>query len=76
MHEIKIHDVYYEALVSGEKKAEIRYNDRDYKVGDRICFMEMSEPHAYRDGDFKITHVCSFIGLKEGYVMLSLERVK
>lgn len=31
---IKILTEYFEEVVAGRKRAELRFNDRDYKVGD------------------------------------------
>ncbi|MGC4668415.1 DUF3850 domain-containing protein, partial [Enterococcus hirae] len=39
-HELKILPEYFEAVTSGRKKFEIRKNDRDYKVGDRLYLRE------------------------------------
>lgn len=33
-HEVKIDECYFENVVSGRKRFEIRYDDRDYQVGD------------------------------------------
>ena len=40
IHVLKILVEYYSAVVSGAKKFEIRYNDRDYKVGDILRLTE------------------------------------
>ncbi|MEG0259568.1 MAG: DUF3850 domain-containing protein [Lysinibacillus sp.] len=37
-HDLKILPEYLEAVVSGKKTFEIRKNDRDFQVGDRIFF--------------------------------------
>ena len=36
LHEIKIQESYYEAVLSGDKTFEIRYNDRGYQKGDMV----------------------------------------
>lgn len=33
-HEVKIDECYFANVVSGRKRFEIRYDDRDYQVGD------------------------------------------
>ena len=33
-HEVKIDECYFRNVVSGRKRFEIRYDDRDYQVGD------------------------------------------
>ena len=40
IHELKILTEYFEAVASGRKRFEIRKNDRDYKVGDRLYLRE------------------------------------
>lgn len=44
IHTLKTESVYFESLVNGTKKFELRKNDRDYKVGDWLHLIE------YRDG--------------------------
>ena len=35
-HKIKLREEYADAVFSGDKSFEIRYNDRGYQKGDRI----------------------------------------
>ncbi len=35
-HRIKLHPNYFDRILSGQKNFEIRKNDRDYQVGDRL----------------------------------------
>lgn len=70
IHKLKLDSQWIESLKKGEKKAEIRYNDRDYKAGDVIEFVGMS------DVRFRITHITEFPQwLREWYVVLSLEKM-
>lgn len=39
-HELKIKPEYYEKVINGTKKFELRRNDRDFKVGDIIRLRE------------------------------------
>jgi len=71
-HKIKIHQEYYNAILEGNKTAEIRFNDRNYEVGDTINFHHVDNSFAIDGRTWVITHVCSFLGLVEGYVMLSI----
>ena len=77
LHEIKIKDKYYEDIVYGKKKAELRKNDRDYKVGDLIHFIPQNifwEPAVYQ-----ITHILKDVpeyGLADVYCIMSIERLK
>ena len=42
LHELKIKDDYFNAILRGDKAFELRKNDRDYQVGDLIHFVEVS----------------------------------
>jgi len=55
--------------LSGKKKVEIRFNDRDYQTGD---ILEFGTNERYYK--FRITHIHSGLGLKEGFVALSVEK--
>lgn len=70
IHELKIEKSYLDKLHDGAKKAEVRLNDRDYQVGDKLCFYNFKESS---DEFFRITHIHMGLGMKEGYVVLSLE---
>ena len=54
IHKLKLDSRWIEPLKKGEKKAEIRYNDRDYKAGDVIEFVGIE------DIRFEITHITEF----------------
>jgi len=90
-HELKIQENYLLRLLDGSKKFEVRYNDRDYQVGDILSLKRESSIDGYTpnktknptfDGtsfkmfDFKITHIHSGLGLESGFVILSLDRVE
>ena len=59
-HYLKLFERYYKAVVRGEKLSEVRYNDRNYNVGDTITLVE-GKPGL--DG----------FGLNAGYVNLSIK---
>lgn len=70
VHKLKLNPQWIDSITTGKKKAEIRYNDRNYKVGDVIEFVGMS------DVRFRITHITEFPQwLREWYVVLSLEKM-
>ncbi len=77
-HTLKIEDNYLKRLLNGKKKSEIRFNDRDYQLGDVLEFpdYEYSEPCDMNYVHFRITHIHSGFGLAENYVCLSLVRVE
>lgn len=39
-HDLKVWPAYFEAIVDGTKSFEVRRNDRDFKVGDRLTLRE------------------------------------
>ena len=39
-HHVKIAPIHYEEIASGRKNFEIRFNDRNYKVGDIVALEE------------------------------------
>lgn len=76
-HTLKIEQNYLKNLLSGVKKAEVRYNDRDYQVGDTLKFwISDFEINKSKWVKFKITHIHSGLGLERGYVILSVEEDK
>lgn len=68
-HKLKIGQQYLENLKDGRKKVEIRLNDRDYQVGDWLEF----GPNI--DEKYRITHIHSGLGMQDGYVALSVEKM-
>ena len=70
-HEIKIREVYLKNLISGKKTAEIRYNDRDYQLGDTLAFYN-EDRFEIDDHKFLITHIHSGLGMKDCFVCLSV----
>lgn len=73
IHELKILPEYFEAVVSGNKRFEIRKNDRNYKKGDILRLNE------YQDGQYtgdvhvaEITYITDY-AQKDGYVVLGIK---
>ncbi len=48
-HELKIWPAFFEQVISGKKKFEIRRNNRNYQVGDILLFREYKQEcvHGY-----------------------------
>ena len=71
-HEIKIEKQYFEAVIARDKTFEIRYNDRDYNVGDKIVLEEIDENKEYtgRSAVGFITYLTDFMQ-QEDYVVFS-----
>ena len=77
-HYLKTWPEYFKAIKSGEKKAELRLNDRDFKVGDTLCLQEYDPDYGGYTNDrltVAITHALHGpgFGLAAGFVMMSIE---
>lgn len=75
-HDLKILPEYFEAVISGRKKFELRKNDRDYKVGDLFVLREWEPDKGYTGRDFiqsigYILKDCPEYGLMDGYIIFS-----
>lgn len=74
--ELKIRQEYFEAVISKEKTFEIRYDDRNFQVGDVLVLREYEGYYTGRTVIAKVTYVLSdFEGLKEGYVVMSIKLI-
>lgn len=77
IHDLKLATIYYDDVAAGRKTFELQKNDRNYKVGDRLCFNE------YGDGvctgryiETDIVYVQKdYSGLKDGYCILGIKVV-
>ncbi|MBA3926559.1 DUF3850 domain-containing protein [Listeria rustica] len=73
VHRLKIAPEFFEAVQSGAKKAEVRNNDRNFKVNDTILLQE------YENGRYTGNIVCvrvtyiSDYNQPPGQVVLSIE---
>jgi len=77
-HNLKCKHEYFEAVTKGFKTAEIRINDRDFKVGDTFILNEINNgtfTAPRKSIRFLITHVLKhdFRGLSPDYVMISFK---
>lgn len=82
VHEVKIYESYADAVLSGEKNFEIRFNDRGYQKGDRLKFTVMADSgyrifaHGLNEKEYEITYVHSGLGMANNYVALAIKAVK
>ena len=76
IHQLKIEEQYLEEIKSGNKKSEIRLNDRDYQKGDVLEFTDYSVFDKFTEYRYKITHIHSGLGLERNYVVLSITPTK
>ena len=76
VHELKIHPDYFESVKSRSKLFECRFNDRDFKVNDILILKEFNtETQQYTGREISVLVIYmleNWIGLKEGYVIMSV----
>lgn len=79
IHELKISPKYFDDVKSGNKRFEIRKDDRDYKVGDLITLKEY-ENGQYTGREIKnipiryiLRNVTFEYGLMDGFCILGLQ---
>lgn len=79
-HTIKLHKEFCDAVLSGVKPFELRYNDRDYQVGDTVRFVPWDPLtasrviHEIQRHEYRITYILrnKYYGLSEGYVAFGI----
>ena len=88
-HELKIWPPFFEPLLDGRKRFEVRFNDRGFWVGDHILFREWEpESKAYTGHNLlmRVRYILAGgplydqnelkqTGLESGYVVLDLDPV-
>ena len=72
----KILPIYFDAVEEGQKNFEIRKDEDDVQVGDRLVLCEWKEDYGYtgRSVTKKVKYVLRNVpeyGLKEGYCIIS-----
>ncbi|EOE5651472.1 DUF3850 domain-containing protein [Cronobacter sakazakii] len=75
-HDLKIYAEYFSAVCTGVKRAELRKNDRDYRVGDTLHLLETPRGSCAATGEYInaiITHIADVSEWMPGYVLLSIE---
>lgn len=77
-HTLKIRDEYFDPVIQELKTAELRVNDRNYRVGDTIEFHEV-DLRGEKTGftaHATIKHIADVSFLIPNYVLLSIELIK
>lgn len=75
VHDLKIYPEFFSAVCTGIKRAELRKNDRDYRVGDVLHLCEFSKTTG-RTGEYIdviVTHIADVSDWLSGYVLLSIK---
>lgn len=77
-HYLKILPKHFLDVEKGRKSFEVRFNDRDYHVGDVLYLQEFVPPETYT-GRQIVREVCYLLDdpafVKEGYVVLGLKGI-
>lgn len=66
-HELKIYPKYFEDVISGKKKFEIRKNDRKFTIGDVLILIRAEVIYLLSD---------NFIGIQPGYVVMGIKKLE
>ena len=85
-HNLKTWPEYFEALKTGLKDFEVRYNDRQFSIGDTVICQEYNPEAKEYTGEelrFTIKYKCCWsddvimgTALKVGYCILGLQRAQ
>ena len=83
-HKLKTDSEVFQAVVEGRKTFEIRFNDRNFKVGDELVLLETiytleeqmkhGKPLLFSGNELRktISYVLSGYGLQDGWVILGI----
>jgi len=78
VHELKTHTEYFEQVWSYKKHFELRKDDRQFEVGDRLKLVEYfpKTKHLERYCIVEVTYILrDFPGLEAGYCIMSIKHI-
>ena len=76
LHELKLQQPFFDDVYYNRKDFEVRKDDRDFKIGDRLKLIEYpSENPKYVLKDIKYILEGGQHGIESGYVVLGLKDV-
>lgn len=80
IHYLKTWPEYYQLVETGEKRFELRNNDRHFAVGDQLHLQEWDAVSGYSGRECTVSVDYVFrgpekMGLKDGFVIMSISRI-
>ena len=77
IHELKLQQPFFDDVFYNRKEFEVRKNDRDFKVGDRLKLIEFpfKDKQKYVLKDIKYILQGGVFGVENGYVILGLKDI-
>lgn len=81
LHELKIKEDYFNAILKGDKTFELRKNDKNYQVSDLIHFIKtdgLEYSSGYSKYVYKITYILKDVpeyGLDKDYCILGIKKI-
>lgn len=81
IHNIKLKHFYADAVLAGQKNFEVRYNDRGYQRGDKVCFQVVDEAgismsHPLNREMYIITYLIHGYGLEKDWCAFGIKPFK
>jgi len=74
VHELKTINPFFQDVWDGKKDFEVRKNDRDFKVGDRLKLIEFGlPPNRYILKDIKYILEGGQYGISDEYVIIGMQ---
>lgn len=74
VHELKILPEYFQEIIYGRKTFEVRYNDRNFKVGDTLLLREWQDgAYTGKAIERKVTYILDDPKyIKRGFVVMAI----
>lgn len=77
VHELKINPEYFSAIKDGRKRFELRYDDRNFRVGDVLILKEWNGDFTGKSLECDVKYILkNFDGLCDGYIIISLSDIR
>lgn len=77
-HELKTWPAFYDAMLSGDKPFEARFNDRSFQKGDTLHLREWNpdtKEYTGRSCHKRVTYILSGWGVQAGHVVMGLRDI-